>query len=257
MDKKILFSLKSNQDAKKILNKFLTSIKSDSKKYFCVTLNSLMLFHYLFEKEFKDVLSKCNLIIPESYGIKFIALLYGIKINILPGIDFLPHLFSFAQRKKLSLFLIGSKPSVIRKAYFNIKKSYPGIILKGYHNGYFKNEKIVIKKIKILKPDILLIGMGSVKQEKWIYKNLDNLNSKIIIGIGGAFDIIAGEKIRAPLFLRKLGMEWLFRLIFDFSLTRVVNITKIFILISFVIFKVILSKIKKLYTLSNHSHHLI
>ena len=81
-----------------------------------------------------------------------------------------------------------------------------------YEHGY-QDEKKVVDKINLVKPDILLVGLGSPKQEKFIYENLKKMPSvKLAIGVGGAFDFISGHVKRAPHILQKIGLEWLWRL---------------------------------------------
>ena len=84
----------------------------------------------------------------------------------------------------------------------------------GYMSGYFDvaKEGSVIDAINARKPDLLLVAMGVPKQEKWICRNKDKVNSKIIIAVGGFFDFMAGTNRRAPKFMRRLGMEWIYRI---------------------------------------------
>lgn len=92
---------------------------------------------------------------------------------------------------------------------------YPGLKIVGGHNGYFdaEEEKKIIADIKRLSPSILLVGLGAPKQEKWIYEHLEEVGAKVAIGVGGSFDVMAGNVKRAPKLFRKLGLEWFYRLI--------------------------------------------
>jgi len=225
------------------LIKFILNKLSLNEKIFLVTLNSLMLFHYFIEKKFKKILEEADIIIPESIGIKLIFKIYNKKIKIINGIDFLKYIFSMAEKYSLSIFLLGSYDEILKKAVKNIKKEYPKIKIIGYHNGYFKSEKKILKTINKLEPDILLVGLGSVKQEKWICKNLKKIRAKLFLGVGGSFDVLSGKKKRAPIILRILNLEWLYRLIFSFSIKRLITIFKIFLLLIIVI----ISRIRKIF----------
>ena len=122
-----------------------------------------------------------------------------------------------------SMFLLGGREGIAEKAGKNIVKKYPNIRIAGSNNGYFKGAHIgfegheeelsVVQKINDAKPDILFVGFGAPKQEKWIHLYKDNLNAKVIIGNGGTMDILAGETKRAPEVWQKLGLEWFYRLV--------------------------------------------
>ena len=96
-----------------------------------------------------------------------------------------------------------------------MKAAYPGLKILGTRNGYFTSaeEKDIIREIKSLSPDLLLVGLGAPKQEKWIYENLRFTGAKVAIGVGGSFDVMAGNIKRAPKIFQKLGLEWFYRLL--------------------------------------------
>lgn len=178
------------------------------------------------DKEFKELLNKGDLVIPDGIG-----LIHASKIKKKPltervtGVDLSMKILEIANEKGYSIFLIGGKPGVASMACENIKKEYPNINVVGNHHGYFKGfhtgykvheeEKNIIKAINEAKPDIVFVGFGAPKQEKWINENKEKLNCKLIIGNGGTIDIIAGTVKKAPEIFRKSGLEWLYRLIKD------------------------------------------
>ena len=83
----------------------------------------------------------------------------------------------------------------------------------GVENGYIKDNEELINKINCLKPNIVIVALGSPKQEKWIYLNKNKINANVFMGVGGAFDVIGGKVRRAPVIIRKIGLEWLYRII--------------------------------------------
>ena len=114
-----------------------------------------------------------------------------------------------------SFYLIGSKKIVIEKVVEKLIHKYPSIDIKGYRDGFIKDEnekKGLISNIKKMSPDIVFVAMGSPKQEI-LMDEFSKEYSALYMGLGGSFDIYAGEKQRAPLIYRRLGLEWLFRLI--------------------------------------------
>ena len=96
-----------------------------------------------------------------------------------------------------------------------MEKKHYGLKIEGVADGYFDAEKeqMIIADINEKKPDLLLVGIGFPKQEKWIYNNIKNLNVKVAIGVGGSFDVMSGNVKRAPKIFIKLGLEWFYRLI--------------------------------------------
>lgn len=176
------------------------------------------------DNDFKELLNKADLVIPDGIG-----LVYASRIKKKPltervtGVGLSMKILSIANEKKYSIFLVGGKPGVANMAAENIKKEYPDINVVGSHHGYFKGthtgykgheEEIqVINEINESKPDIVFVGFGAPKQEKWIDENKDKLNCKVIIGNGGTVDILAGTVKEAPDIFQKLGLEWLYRLL--------------------------------------------
>ncbi len=90
---------------------------------------------------------------------------------------------------------------------------YPQLKIAGHRHGYFSSteEKEIIREIGDLSPDILFVGLGSPRQEKWIFAHLKELNVNSALGIGGSFDVISNKLKRAPVFLRRMNLEWLYR----------------------------------------------
>ncbi|WP_427340376.1 WecB/TagA/CpsF family glycosyltransferase [Caloranaerobacter sp. DY30410] len=176
------------------------------------------------DDELKALLNEGDLVIPDGIG-----LVYASRIKKKPlkervtGYDLSIKIIEMANKEGLSLFLLGGKQGVALKACENIKEKYSNVKIAGFHHGYFKGTHIgykehkeemeVIKKINDAKPDILFVGFGAPRQEKWIHENKDKLNCKVIIGNGGTLDILAGNVKRAPKIFQTLGLEWLYRLL--------------------------------------------
>jgi N-acetylglucosaminyldiphosphoundecaprenol N-acetyl-beta-D-mannosaminyltransferase len=165
------------------------------------------------DEEFKNILNSADFCLCESQGLYLAAKFLGKKIKEpINGVELIYKL----QGK---IFLFGGKDEVIKK----VKEKLNSEVV-GAENGYQDSDKI-IEKINQVKPNILLVGLGSPKQEKWIYENLKKMPSvKVAIGVGGAFDFISGRIKRAPRFVQKIGFEWLWRLILEpRRITRIYN----------------------------------
>ncbi len=130
-------------------------------------------------------------------------------------ISFLMDLVRIAEIKEYTIFLVGGKPETAEKAFFNIKKSFPGIRIVGRHGGYFteEREKSVIEAIRKSEANIVFVGLGFPKEEKWIYQIKNEFKNVVFISVGGSIDIISGDIKKAPAFFMERGMDWLYRII--------------------------------------------
>ncbi|MBR5535804.1 MAG: WecB/TagA/CpsF family glycosyltransferase [Clostridia bacterium] len=177
------------------------------------TPNSEIILYASRNEDFMPKLNSADLIIADGIGV-----VYGAKIlrNTLPervaGFDLLKSIFPLMAANGYSVYLLGSKPGIAQSAGENLKKEYPGLVVAGYHDGYFTDDEEVIDEINLAKPDLLLVCLGFPKQENWIYDNKEKLDVKAMIGAGGCLDVFAGAVERAPEFYCKHGLEWFYRL---------------------------------------------
>lgn len=177
------------------------------------TPNSEIILYASKNEEFMNKLNSADLMIPDGIGV-----VYGAKMlrNPLPervaGFDLLKTLFPIMAAEGYSVYLLGAKPGIAEKAAENLKNDYPGLVVAGTHDGYFKEDSEVIADINEKKPDLLLVCLGFPKQENWIYDNCDKLDVKAMIGAGGCLDVFSGTVERAPEFYCKHGLEWFYRL---------------------------------------------
>ncbi len=204
-------------------NKVLEFLNSD-KQYKIFTPNPEMLVDARKDEYFKEVLNSGDLNLCDGFGL---ALVSGCKR--ITGIDFMLEICEIAEKEGREVYLLGSgSDEIVKKTVENLQKQFPKLKIVGYDQGasyvldknsqqliydQAENSKILYK-INSFKPDILFIAFGHNKQEKWIYENLNKMPSvKIAMGVGGAFDYISGFVKRAPCWLRKIGLEWMYRLI--------------------------------------------
>ncbi len=205
------------------------------------TPNPEMLVKARADKYFREVLNDGDLNICDGFGLSVFF-----KINRIPGADFMIKLCALAAEQGNSVYFLGSGSSeVAEKTAEKMQRQFISLKIAGFDKGPEiedsqidsselrldqVNESALIEKINKANPDILFVAFGMSKQEKWIYENLPKLPSvKIAMGVGGSFDYIAGTVTRAPLFLRKIGLEWLYRLIRQPSrFRRIWNATAVF-----------------------------
>lgn len=196
----------------------------EDKPHAIVTPNTEIVMDAKKNKKLRNIINNEDLSIPDGIG-----LIYGSRIKKIPlkervtGFDVSMKLLDIAEEYNYSVYLLGTKEEIVRKAFYNLKNDRPNLNLVGYHNGFFKGahlgleneeeENEIIEEINRLKPDIIFLGLGYPKQELFINANKNRLNTKVIIGNGGVIDIIAGVNKRAPEIFIKLNLEWFYRLI--------------------------------------------
>ncbi len=193
---------------------------NEDKMHLICTPNPEMIMTAQDDAEFKSILNSSELNIPDGTGIVWASKKLSGNINErVAGFDFIHRIFELGKDKDISFYFLGSKPGVAELAGKKIEENYFGTRVVGSRDGYFslEEEKKVIKEINSKNPDVLLVAMGAPKQERFINKYKDKLNCKVAIGVGGCFDVIAGNVKRAPKIFIKLRLEWLYRGLTDFK----------------------------------------
>lgn len=165
------------------------------------------------DKDFKDILNGADMVMPDGIGIIYGAKILGSSLNRVTGIDLACEIMKRLAEKDGRVYLLGAKPGVAEAAAEKLKNIYTGIVIAGVSDGYFEDSEPVLKKIGESKPNLLIVCIGAPRQEKWMHSNRDKLPPCLMMGLGGALDIYAGNVKRAPERWRKLGFEWLYRLI--------------------------------------------
>ena len=168
------------------------------------------------DEEYRSILSSQSLVLPDGAGISLACRLIGERLQAnLNGTDLLPELCEVSRVEDYSIFLLGAAPGVAARMSENLSNTYPGLNIVGEQHGYFDHAEesaAVIEKINAVNPNIVLVAFGAPVQEKWIHKHHTQIDSNILIGVGGLFDFYSGDKKRAPLWMRKSGIEWMYRL---------------------------------------------
>ena len=168
------------------------------------------------DKEFFDILKTAKLATPDSIGVIIAGKLQKKPFKErIPGQAYLRKIFEVGEKEGWTFYLLGGKGEVPQKAKEHLESIYKKAKIVGYHEGFFENEseEQVIEEINRLKPNVLFVAMGAPRQEKWIYENRHKLKVDVAAGQGGTFDYEAGNIKRAPLWIQRCGIEWLWRLI--------------------------------------------
>jgi exopolysaccharide biosynthesis WecB/TagA/CpsF family protein len=165
--------------------------------------------------DYGQALKKADLLLPDGSGVRIASKLSGKgKIANLNGTDLFPELCQRAALYEQAIFALGGKPGIAENAMQLMQERTPGLKLAGYRDGFFAidAEDALIDQINESGAAVLLVGLGVPAQEKWIARNRDRLHVPLIMGVGGLFDYYSGRLSRAPKVLRKLGLEWCWRL---------------------------------------------
>ena len=162
----------------------------------------------------KTAAENADLVISDGIGVVKAAKILGTPLKErLPGIEICEAVIERLSDIGGTVFLLGAKPGVAEKAAENLKKKYPGLVVCGTQDGYFKDSEPIIEAINAAKPDFLMVCLGAPKQELWMYDNASRLDVGLMGGLGGSLDVFAGVTDRAPKIWQRLGLEWLHRCI--------------------------------------------
>jgi N-acetylglucosaminyldiphosphoundecaprenol N-acetyl-beta-D-mannosaminyltransferase len=166
--------------------------------------------------EFMRILQQAELCLPDGVGLLWASRRLGYRLpERVAGSDLVYHLASLAADHGWRLFLLGAAPGVAEEAATILQGRYPGLIVAGTYAGSpdpAENEAIVAR-INAGQADMLYVAYGAPRQDKWIARNQEALPTvRLAMGVGGALDFITGRAIRAPRWLQRLGLEWLYRL---------------------------------------------
>lgn len=197
-------------DAVNLIEKYM----DDKANVIIATANAEMLMNATRDADLKRILNSAELVVPDGAGTVWAAHQLGYDMpERVAGYDLAQELMKRAPEKGRKIFFFGSAPGVADKAKLKAEELYPGINIVGTRNGFFTENDIpeILEEIKNARPDLLLVALGVPKQEKFLDKYYKELGVPVSIGVGGTFDVMAGVMKRAPLWMQKAKLEWLFR----------------------------------------------
>jgi N-acetylglucosaminyldiphosphoundecaprenol N-acetyl-beta-D-mannosaminyltransferase len=186
------------------------------KPHHVITVNVEMLIAAYDDPEFAAVLADGDLNVADSVGVMLAARLLGRPLQErVTGSDGIHRLAAHSARKGYRPYLLGAAPGVAELAAQRLRATNPGLDVAGVYAGSPRasEEDDIIRTIRAVSPDLLLVAYGVPAEEKWIARNRQRLGVPVMMGVGGAFDFAAGVTKRAPGWIRRLGLEWLYRLV--------------------------------------------
>ena len=217
--RKIISIYISEISYKDSLNRIIELARQKKSSYVCIA-NVHMLVEANKDKEFANVVNNADLVTADGMPIvKSMKSLYGIKQDRIAGMDLLPDIMKASEKNQLSVFFYGSTTEVLNLIKNKIGTDFPHLITAGFYSPPFrditeKEENDIINLIGKSKANIVFVGLGCPKQEKWMAKMKGKINSAMI-GVGGAFQVYSELQKRAPKWMQKNGLEWLFRFFQD------------------------------------------
>jgi N-acetylglucosaminyldiphosphoundecaprenol N-acetyl-beta-D-mannosaminyltransferase len=165
----------------------------------------------------RGALEEADLVYCDGYGVRLAAKALDVEIpHRMTGADWVWDLAALCEAQGSSVYLLGCEPAVAAQAALRLRRKHPGLRVVGSHHGYFEigsgHDERVIEDVNRRKPDILLVGMGTPKQEIWAQRTVDRLDCSVLWSVGALFDFVSGRVPRAPASLSDNGLEWIFRL---------------------------------------------
>ena len=214
---KIIKTLVSQGTYQEILSWILNKASCESS-YVCVS-NVHMLIEAYKDNDFNIIVNEAAMATPDGMPLaKAMKSLYGINQERVAGMDLMPDLMREAEKENLSVYIYGSTDEVIDKIKLKAKNEFPKLKIEGYSPPFrilSQEEKDnVLKQINKFNPSFVFVALGCPKQEKWMAEHKGKVHA-CMVGLGGALEVYAGIKDRAPIWMRENSLEWLYRLIQD------------------------------------------
>jgi N-acetylglucosaminyldiphosphoundecaprenol N-acetyl-beta-D-mannosaminyltransferase len=183
-----------------------------------VAINAAKVVRYQHDPDLRAAVDGCELATADGQPVVWASRLLGRPLpERVAGIDLMEALLGTARARGYGVFLLGARAEVLGRAEAEIHRRHPGVRILGRHHGYFgaEGEAAVVDEVAAAAPDILFVALETPAKELFLARNKARLAVPFVMGVGGSFDVLAGERRRAPRWMRRSGLEWLFRLLQD------------------------------------------
>ncbi len=181
---------------------------------YCVTPNAEIAYDALKNEPLRALINAAGLVLPDGAGVVLASKLVRKPLKQkVAGFDFAMALLAYLAETGKRLYLLGAKPGIADIAAEKLRERYPALCICGTADGYFKEDAQVLQKLREANPDVVFVCLGSPKQEFFMQKYLAESGAGLMIGLGGTLDVVAGTLKRAPKWMQKLQLEWLYRLL--------------------------------------------
>lgn len=184
------------------------------KAAYVVTPNAEIAYEALHDVQLREMLNGADLMLPDGAGVVLASKLLRTPVKQkVAGVDFAAGLLGILERNGQSLYLLGGKTGIGELAAQKMLEAHPQLRIAGIADGYFQDEAPVIAKINASGADALFVCLGAPKQERFMVQHRQELHVHLMAGLGGSLDAFAGTVQRAPAWMIRLNLEWLYRLI--------------------------------------------
>lgn len=170
------------------------------------------------DAQHRAILNQADLVYSDGISVVWASRwLGGCALNKVTGADWIYNFSARALQNQTRFYILAGRPGVARQACKNLLQAYPGLQIAGVSDGYFheKSQAQVLAEIQTLAPHVVLVGMGTPHQEKWIETNRSEIRAPVVWAVGALFDFVAGVEPRVPVWMNALALEWLFRMLID------------------------------------------
>ncbi|OGO06781.1 MAG: hypothetical protein A2Y73_06125 [Chloroflexi bacterium RBG_13_56_8] len=194
-----------------ILERYVT----EGRAHQVVTANPEFVIEAQRNAAFRVVLHEADLALPDGAGLLWASRLLGKRLRErVAGADLVPLIARLCAGHAYGMYLLGAAPGVAERAACVLVEANPGLRIVGTYAGSPDpdEEDETVARIMAAAPEFLLVAYGAPRQDLWIHRNLARLGVPVCMGVGGALDFVAGVTVRAPLWMRRVGLEWLHRL---------------------------------------------
>ena len=189
-------------------------ILAGDRTCYAVTPNAEIAYEALHDEKLRALINGADLVLPDGAGVVLASKLLKTPLKQkVAGIEFAQNLLPILEETGKRLFLLGSKPGVAELAAEKMLQKHPKLCVCGTMDGYFKDDSEAVARINAARADVVFVCLGAPKQEYFMQKHASELNVRLMIGLGGTLDGIAGTVRRAPQWMIRLQLEWLYRLI--------------------------------------------
>jgi N-acetylglucosaminyldiphosphoundecaprenol N-acetyl-beta-D-mannosaminyltransferase len=181
-----------------------------------VCINAAKLVALYDDPRIREVVERCEIVSADGQSIVWASKLLGEPLpERVNGTELMFHLLALAQEKGYGVFILGAKKDVLVRAVERLRASYPRLRIVGYRDGYFSDAESadVAAEVRAARPEILFVAISSPRKEYWLAEHGRNLGVPFVMGVGGSIDVAAGVTRWAPPWMRRAGLEWLFRLL--------------------------------------------
>lgn len=186
----------------------------DGRPHHVVTADTSCIMKAQGEAALRDLINGADLVTPDGAGVLWTAKVLDLPLaERVSGIDLTDRLCALAAREGYRVYFLGAAPGVAAKAAQVLQEKYPGLVVAGTRDGYFppQEEAAAADQIRAAEAQVVFVALGIPKQEWWIHRYKERAGAAVYMGVGGSFDVISGNLPRAPLWMQRNGLEWLYR----------------------------------------------